>query len=85
MRRETIKREGGKHVLDAFRLVGISRNNRNPNGRGDFRIIFTWGKIYVSPRSHYLGVVVGLAWSYAAESYAGGSVATGSISLAGEI
>jgi hypothetical protein len=33
----------------------------------------------------YFDVVVGLAWSNDSESYAGGSVATGSVSHAGQV
>jgi hypothetical protein len=36
-------------------------------------------------RYHYFDVVVGLEWSHDPESYAGGSVATGRISHAGQI
>jgi hypothetical protein len=32
--KETIKREDGKLLLDAFQFVGISRRNRIPNNRG---------------------------------------------------
>jgi hypothetical protein len=74
MRRETIKREGGKHVLDAFHLVGISRNNRKPNGRGACKLVFS------SRRSHYIDVVVGLA-----ASYVGGRLAIGRVSLVREV
>jgi hypothetical protein len=38
------------------------------------------------PRRYlYFDVVVGLAWSYDPESYAGGSVAAGRISHAGQV
>jgi hypothetical protein len=38
------------------------------------------------PRNYpYFDVVVGLAWSYDPESYAGGSVATGRVSHAGQV
>jgi len=41
---------------------------------------------YETPRSYpYLDVVVGFAWSYDPESYAGGSVATGSASHARQV
>jgi hypothetical protein len=40
----------------------------------------------LSPRRYpYFDVVVGLAWSYDAESYAGGSIATGRVFHAGQI
>jgi hypothetical protein len=38
---------------------------------------------YSAPHISILDVVVGLAWSYDPESYAGGSLATGSASYAG--
>jgi hypothetical protein len=40
----------------------------------------------VDPRRYpYFDVVVGLAWSYDPESYAGGSLAAGRISHAGQV
>jgi hypothetical protein len=41
--------------------------------------------IYMHRRYLYFDVVVGLAWSNDPESSAGGSVATGSVSLAGQV
>jgi hypothetical protein len=39
-----------------------------------------------APRRYpYFDVVVGLAWSYDTESYAGGSVAAGRVSHAGQV
>jgi hypothetical protein len=39
-----------------------------------------------TPRSYpYFDVVVGLAWSYDPQSYAGGSVAAGRVSHAGQV
>jgi hypothetical protein len=41
---------------------------------------------YLSPpKVSLLVVVVGLAWSNDPESYAGGSIATGRVSLAGQV
>jgi hypothetical protein len=42
--------------------------------------------IILIPRTYpYYDVVVGLAWSYDPESYAGGSVAAGRVSRAGQV
>jgi hypothetical protein len=39
-----------------------------------------------TPRRYpYFGIVVGLAWSYDPESYAGSSIATGRVSHAGQV
>jgi hypothetical protein len=47
--------------------------------------IFEGCIIYNLRRHSYFDVVVGLAWSYDPESYAGGSVAAGRVSHAGQI
>jgi hypothetical protein len=41
--------------------------------------------LYSHRRYPYFDVVVGLAWSYDPESYAGGSVAAGRVSHAGQV
>jgi hypothetical protein len=46
---------------------------------------FGWARAKKLPlRYPYFEVVVGLAWSYDPESYAGGSIAAGTVSHAGQ-
>jgi hypothetical protein len=50
-----------------------------------YPIILWTSRVYSPRRYFYLDAVVGLAWSYDPESYAGGSVAAGRVSHAGQV
>jgi hypothetical protein len=50
-----------------------------------FTLILYYQSYQIPRRYPYFDVVVGLAWSYDHESYAGGSVADGRVSHAGQV